>query len=183
MTPTNQSFEVINGTQRRRGDFNRPEGGEGLHSSPEGVRPHLLPIGCPSPDKTRLVSDLSLGTRRGARQATSDSGSRSPEAYRSLDGPLYDEVLQAELWGEFQPTAFSDTELRVFARRPSKFRRLLWGLETIAHGYWQSFLHWRKHELTECAKSYRALEFAVMFVASAFLFEYCVVLFCREVVR
>ena len=77
----------------------------------------------------------------------------------------------------------SDTELRVFARRPSKFKRLIWAIETILHGYWESFLHWRKHELTEGAKSYRALEFAVMFVASAFLFEYVVVLFCREVGR
>src|SRR6185437_13811918 len=88
MTPT-KSFEVLNGTQSRRGDFNRPEEGRGLHSSPEGVRSHLLPVGCPSPDQAGLVGDLSLGTRRGARQATSDSGSRSPEAYRSLDDEVH----------------------------------------------------------------------------------------------
>lgn len=71
-------------------------------------------------------------------------------------------------------------KLRQMVRRPSKIKRLAWALETIALSYWHQFLDWRKGSSAN-AEAYRSLEFGTLFVMALFLFEYCVVLFCKGV--
>lgn len=109
-------------------------------------------------------------------------------------GESYDRALYA--WGEYFPEdeKFSETELRVWSNqelrqlvvRPSKIRRLYEALKSIVLGElsyrWYQFKTWRRGN-SDGAGNYRSLEFAVMFVATAFLFECCVVAFCKGVGR
>lgn len=86
-------------------------------------------------------------------------------------------MLVAEMWGEHYPDP-DIQELRQFVRRPSKFRRLIWGLETIAHGYWTEFLTWRKGN-SQGAADYRFWEFHGSWLAAATLLALCAWELCK----
>lgn len=185
MTPTN-SFEVLHGTQNRNSRVDQREDGNDPLPGAQRVEGLFLFDGRASRRKGQMVRQLpaAAGTLSEARPGY---GCAVPSS--SSLGESYDQALYA--WG--QPK-FSETELRVWSNqelrqlvvRPSKIRRLYEALKSIVLGElsyrWYQFKTWRRGN-SDGAGNYRSLEFAVMFVATAFLFECCVVAFCKGVGR